>query len=192
MRLYSVLVTLGFSAVALCAQDLSGEAWQLEGKGEALQARERLQRAAESSPGNAAALRAYAEFLDRHRNPEARDVYEKLAQVLARNGGSPAERAQVARRLAVIALLQGDRERAVKHLQDFRAAGGTGLALAATAPEPAKVVYVEIPGPLRSFARMTALSPDLKPDELLPGLARNVVTHGYQAVSANEALEQTE
>jgi hypothetical protein len=39
---------------------------------------------------------------------------------------------------------------------------------------------------------MAALSPDLKPDDLLTALARNVVTNGYQAASTNEALEQTE
>ena len=51
---------------------------------------------------------------------------------------------------------------------------------------------VSIPGPLSSFARMAALSPDLAPEELLPALARNIVTNGYQAISANEALEPTE
>ena len=49
-----------------------------------------------------------------------------------------------------------------------------------------------IPGPLRSFARMAALSPDAEPDDILPALARNVVTNGYQASHSNEALEQTE
>ena len=47
---------------------------------------------------------------------------------------------------------------------------------------------VTIPGPLSSFARMAALSPDLAPEELLPSLARNVVTNGYEA-SGNEALQ---
>ena len=39
---------------------------------------------------------------------------------------------------------------------------------------------------------MAALSPDLAPEDLLPALARNVVTNGYQAISSNESLEQTE
>jgi hypothetical protein len=38
---------------------------------------------------------------------------------------------------------------------------------------------------------MAALSPDLAPEELLPALARNIVTNGYEA-SGNEALQQTE
>src|SRR6202008_2643732 len=49
-----------------------------------------------------------------------------------------------------------------------------------------------IPGPLRSFARMAAIAPDAGPDEILPALARNVVTNGYQASHSNDALEQTE
>ncbi len=37
-----------------------------------------------------------------------------------------------------------------------------------------------IPGPLRSFLRMTAISQKISPDEVLPLLARNVVVIGYQ------------
>ncbi|MBZ5627144.1 MAG: hypothetical protein LAQ69_51995, partial [Acidobacteriia bacterium] len=44
----------------------------------------------------------------------------------------------------------------------------------------------------RSFARMAAISPDAQPEEVLPALARNVVTNGYQASHSNDALEQTE
>jgi hypothetical protein len=39
---------------------------------------------------------------------------------------------------------------------------------------------------------MAALSPDAAPDDILPALARNVVTNGYQASHSNDALEQTE
>jgi hypothetical protein len=39
---------------------------------------------------------------------------------------------------------------------------------------------------------MAALSPDLHPEDLLPALARNVVTNGYQATSGAEGLDQTE
>ncbi|MBK5292800.1 MAG: hypothetical protein JJE04_14135, partial [Acidobacteriia bacterium] len=51
---------------------------------------------------------------------------------------------------------------------------------------------IDIPGPRQGFSRMAALSPDLKPEEMLPALARNVVTNGYQASNSQEALEQTE
>jgi hypothetical protein len=39
---------------------------------------------------------------------------------------------------------------------------------------------------------MAALSPDTSPEGILPALARNVVTNGYEASHSNEALEQTE
>jgi hypothetical protein len=39
---------------------------------------------------------------------------------------------------------------------------------------------------------MAAISQDVTSDELLPALARNVVTNGYKASSSNEALDQTE
>src|SRR5207249_1882031 len=66
------------------------------------------------------------------------------------------------------------------------------LAGAQKAIRDLKKPTIQIPGPIRSFARMAALSPELQPDDLLPALARNIVTNGYQATSSNEALEQTE
>src|SRR5579864_4097380 len=68
MRLFGV-ITLG--AGAAVAQDLGNGAWQLELKGEGAQAREQLAKAAESSSASPAAIEAYAEFLDRHRDPAA-------------------------------------------------------------------------------------------------------------------------
>src|SRR5882724_3019719 len=102
MRLYGVFGALCAAALGIAAQDLASEAWQLENKGEALQAHERLQRAAEASPNDAATLRAYAEFLDRHRDPSAREVYGKLAQALSRANAPKEQRASVARRQAVL------------------------------------------------------------------------------------------
>src|SRR5947209_11349738 len=129
MRLSWVLVTLCAAAVGASAQDLAAEAWQLESKGEALQARDRLQKAVEAAPNNAAALRAYAEFLDRHRDPAAREAYTRLDQALASNTASPNDRTLVNRRLAVLDMIEGDRAAAGRHLDAFRAAGGRGLAL---------------------------------------------------------------
>ena len=72
-------------------------------------------------------------------------------------------------------------------------AGGRDLNLPAAPLHAAeKRQTIAIPGPLRSFARMAALAPETAPDEVLPALARNIVTNGYQAASSNEALEQTE
>ncbi|HKU25494.1 MAG TPA: hypothetical protein VJQ54_08485 [Candidatus Sulfotelmatobacter sp.] len=43
--------------------------------------------------------------------------------------------------------------------------------------EPATIT---IPGPLHSFLRMAGISQQISPEDVLPLLARNVVTHGYQ------------
>jgi hypothetical protein len=179
--------------MGISAQDTAGETWQLESKGGAIEARDRLQKAAEATPPDAAALRAYAEFLDHHRDPGARAVYAKLDQSLARDRQRTPERTAVLRRLAILDLIAGDRDAALQHVKAYRDAGGAGLSLAqAPASEAVKENFIEIPGPLRSFARMAALSPDLRPEDLLTALARNVVTNGYQAASSNETLDQTE
>jgi len=47
---------------------------------------------------------------------------------------------------------------------------------------------VSIPGPLRSFLRMTAISQKITPEEVLPLLARNVVMSGYQGGKPTEYL----
>ena len=39
---------------------------------------------------------------------------------------------------------------------------------------------------------MAAFSPDSDPEDVLPALARNVVTNGYQASRSNDELEETE
>jgi hypothetical protein len=191
MRLFWVCSIVGVTVASIAGQDLSGVAWDLEIKGEAAQAHERLQKAAQS--GDVAAIRSYAEFLDRHRDPAAREAYAKLADALKSAGAPQPQQAAVARRQAILDLLAGDQTSAARHIEAYRAAGGAGLTLPAQAPpDPAQQSYVDIPGPLRSFARMAALSPDLKPEDVLGALARNVVTNGYQATSASEALEQTE
>jgi hypothetical protein len=45
-----------------------------------------------------------------------------------------------------------------------------------------------IPGPLRSFLRMAAISQKISPDEVLPLLARNVVVNGYEEGKPTEFL----
>ena len=192
MRLFSIVCVLCVTGYGLAAQDLGGEAWEQESKGEAAQAQERLQKAVNAAPGDPAVLRADAEFLDWHRDPSARGIYEKLDQALARRGASASERAQVARRMTILDLIAGDRPAAARHLAEYRAAGGTGLALPPAEPDPQQNPIIEIPGPLRSFARMAAISPDLKPEDVLAGLAHNVVMNGYQAGGTNESLEPTE
>ena len=175
----------------LASQDLTRSAWQLEAKGDGAEALAQLQRAMERRPNDPLALQAYAEFLDRHRDPGVREAYEKLRQLLARNGASTSERAKVARRLAELDLIAGDRSAAEKHLEEFRTLGGSGLNLPPAGP-PARLNFIEIPGPLRSFARMAAVSPDIAPEDIMSVLAHNIVLNGYAATRANELLEPTE
>lgn len=47
---------------------------------------------------------------------------------------------------------------------------------------------VTIPGPLRSFLRMSGISQEIVPDEVLPMLARNVFLHGYENGRTTEFL----
>jgi hypothetical protein len=192
MRLALVLVGLSFAARSGAAQGLADDIWRLEARGDAAQAQARLQQAANAQGANVAALRAYAEFLDRYRDPGARDAYSRLADLLARNNAPASDRATVERRLAALDLIAGDRQAASRRLAAYAAAGSSGLSLPQSSPATTEQAYIEIPGPLRSFARMAALSPDLKPEDLLPALARNVVTNGYQATNAAEGLDQTE
>jgi hypothetical protein len=184
-------VGLVFSAAWATGQDAATQAWRLESGGDGEQALASLRQAAAATPNDPATLRAYAEFLERHHDPAAREAYSRLSQLLQRTNASAEQRAAVAQRLAVLDLLAGDRDASARDLEAYSAAGGKDLALpplrTATSPN-----YIEIPGPLRSFARMAALSPDVSPADLLPALARNVITTGYRATTANEALEQTE
>jgi hypothetical protein len=184
--LLAVLMVGSTLAWGVQAQDLSERARQLEMKGDGPGARALLQQAANETPPNPGALKAYAEFLDRHRDPSAGELYERLLTV-----SEGPERVEVARRLLLLDARTGDWSAAQKHLDIYKAAGGTGLTLPAAATDVKKPIIL-VPGPLRSFARMAALAPDLKPDDLMPALARNIVTNGYQAASSNEALEQTE
>jgi hypothetical protein len=189
MRVFLSLA-LALSSYSVLAQtnDLD-KAKALEKEGDALGARQLLQRAASGSSATIQTVKAYAEFLDRHRDPEARVTYEQL---LKTTGGAEAN--AIARRLVLLDLIAGDREAAGRHYQMYKATGGGDLtASILQQPQPvAPLQTIDIPGPLPSFARMAALSPDTRPEDLLPALARNIVTNGYQASSSNEALDQTE
>ena len=154
---------------------------KMESSGDAAGARAMLLHAVQSSPNSIPALTRYAEFLERHADPAARDTYVRLAAALKASGDTTHSET-VARRLAVLDLLAGDKEAAVRD-------GGRNLAAGKIETSGATI---NIPGPMRSFARMAAISPEALPEEVLPALARNVVTNGYEASHSNEALEQTE
>jgi hypothetical protein len=187
------LFLLGWSAAAGAPQALE-QARRLERSGDPLAARLLLQRAARNAPANAETLSAYAEFLDRYSDPEARPAYEKLLGLLS-DSADRQWRARVAARLALLDLLEDDRAAAAKHLAEYRAAGGSEWPAVLPAPAAGaaqSLPTIEIPGPLSSFARMAAVSQDVTAADLLPALARIVVTNGYQASTSGEALEPTE
>src|SRR5947208_1839486 len=109
---------------------------QLEASGDTLGARTALARAAQASPNNVAALTAYAEFLDRYGDPQARDAYSKVLAAL-RTSGDSTRAAAVSRRMALLDLIAGNKP----------SSQSMGKALE---PWPTAT----IPGPLRGFARM--------------------------------------
>ncbi|MCU1260841.1 MAG: hypothetical protein JWO80_3726, partial [Bryobacterales bacterium] len=183
----SAVSTVVLLTSSLSASDSLDRAFQYEKQGNPAAARSILAKAAQASPHDARALMEYAEFLDRYGDPEARAVYRQAA---AQSKSVP-----VLRRLVLLDLIAGDRAAGSEDLATYHAAGGTewktaGFSAAATVPETKQ--YIKIPGPLHSFGRMAAISPDSNPDEVLISLARNVVTNGYQASHSNDALEQTE
>jgi hypothetical protein len=166
----------------------------MERSGDAQGARTLLARAAQSSPEDVTALTEYSEFLDRYADPGCREAYRQLLNVLRKTGDTD-RRLAVTRRLITLDLLTGDSAAARRDAEEYRAAGGRDLAVPAgqaAAAQPGNLQYVGIPGPLRSFARMAAISHDAAPEDVLPAVARNVVTNGYQASHSNDALEQTE
>ncbi|MGA2740982.1 MAG: hypothetical protein ABSG65_26520 [Bryobacteraceae bacterium] len=189
-----LIVFLLVFVLTLRGSETLERARQLEESGDGPAARALLAQAVQSAPGDIPALTEYAEFLDRHADPAALEAYGNLLAAL----DQPAHRqrrAAVARRMAELSFLQGDRTAALRSLEVYKSAGGAFpgfAAISAPADSPAGQSYVEIPGPLRSFGRMAAISGDAQAADVLPALARNVVTNGFQAAHSNEALEQTE
>jgi hypothetical protein len=171
--------------VAAGADDFAARSWQMESKGDAAEARDYLQRAAQA--GGLDAKLAYAQFLDRHRDPAARKAYES---VLKEAHGEQRELA--ARRMVVLDLIADDRDSAQRDIERYQTAGGRDFNLPQSPIVQQKAQTIAIPGPLRSFSRMAALAPETAPGDVLPALARNVVTNGYQAAGSNDVLEQTE
>ena len=194
MKASSIVLALLF-LTSLKADDALDRARQLEKSGDVSGARVALAAAAQQSPGDVDTLAEYAAFLVRYGDPDSRAAYTKTFDAVE-NSGDRARLAAVARELTVLDLIAGDRSAASQHLEAYHAAGGKDWPdspgwKAAEAQNEARQL-VNIPGPLRSFGRMAAISSDINPDDVLSALARNVVTNGYQASHSNEALEQTE
>jgi len=194
MRAFAVTVVLSLTLVPISpAQQGNDSVRKMEISGDMAGARTALARAAAANPNSVPALTAYAEFLDRYGDGGTREAYSKLLAALQSSGDS-AKAGVIAARLVALDLVVGDQSAASRDLEEYKKATGKEFSLpsAAAATAPVKGQTAAIPGPLRSFARMAAISPDANPEDIFPALARNVVTNGYQASHSNDALEQTE
>jgi hypothetical protein len=174
---------------ALHAQNLE-EIRRLEVTGDLAGARAGLAAAVARNRTDISSLTNYGDFLERYGDPASRQVYGQLLAALQQKGDS-ASAAVIARRLAALDLLAGDRDSASRNLDVYRRLSGKSGALG-TPALPENRPMASLPGPLRSFARMAAMPVEINPEDILPALARNVVTNGYQAAHSNEELEQTE
>ncbi|HUI56388.1 MAG TPA: hypothetical protein VLY04_15540 [Bryobacteraceae bacterium] len=187
------IVTLTVAPAVSRGEQGLDQVQKMEAAGDVSSARAALAHAVESAPNNVTALTNYAEFLERYGDPACHEVYAKLLAQL-RQSRATARAGVIASRMVKLDLLAGDRAAASRDADAYRAATGKTLALpaeSAPAPPPNRAT-VPVLGPLRSFARMAAISSDAVPEDILPALARNVVTNGYQAAHNNEGLEQTE
>lgn len=182
---FGILFSLCSAATARAASParLQDEVLQREANGDLAGAQSLLQQQA-GTPGGSEAL---AEFLDRHHSADSRQAFLKWAAA-----ETDPERKRLALRQAVLDDFNSGQAADLKaDLEQYRAAGGVDLSVPASGTRVSPYSVVLIPGPLPSFARMAALSPDLAAEDLLPALARNVVTNGFQA-AGNELLQPTE
>jgi hypothetical protein len=175
---------LPFSVPAAINPDLREQVQQHEFSGDLAGARQLLQKNADTDSGSAQAL---AEFLCHHGDPSCRAANLKWADLET----SPAKKKAALHQLVLADFTTGDEANLAADLKRYKDAGGADLSLPAKRATQSAYSTVSIPGPLAAFARMSALSPDLAPEELLPALARNVVTNGFEAIG-NESLQQTE
>lgn len=166
--------------------DLKLQVRQHEAVGD-LAGAENLLKSEASAPGNTAAIAALAEFLDRHQNSGARVAYLHWAMAES----DPEKKRLALRQVLFEDLAAGRQDELSNDLKQYREFGGTDFMAPAARAKSSPYSMVTIPGPLPSFARMAALAPDLAPEDLLPALARNVVTNGFEA-SGNEMLQPTE
>ena len=179
-------------ATGLWANEAADRARKLEDGGDSAAARQAFAQALRAAPDDAETLDGYAQFLGRYKDPGAREAYRKSAAAW-KKAGRTAEAATAIRQAVLLDLTFGDRAAATTDLTSYQELGGKDLQIASpSAVPPSQFETIQIPGPLRSFARMAAITTDVHPEELLPALATNIVTSGYQAVHGNEELEETE
>jgi hypothetical protein len=176
----------------LSANEAVDRAQKYEDSGDSSAAREVYAGALRATPNDPELLTGYAQILERYGDSRAREAWRK-SSASWKSAGRIQDAARAAGRAVLLDLIAGDRASAEADFASYTALGGRELRL----PEPAaggiqRRQSVTLPGPMRSLARMAAISPDVQPDEVLPALARNVVVNGYQASHSNEELEETE
>lgn len=187
-----LFLTTGFFALiqGLSGNDAVDRAHKYEDAGDSAAAREVYSRALQTSPRDPELLTGYAQTLERYRDSGAPEAYRKSA-ALWKSAGRTQDARTSQRRAVILDLVAGDRASAEKDLDEYRSLGGQDLQLPASAAAGSRET-IQIPGPLRSFARMAAISQDIDANDILAALARNVVTNGYQASHSNELMEETE
>lgn len=170
------------------------EALRLERSGSPREARQALDRLAESSAAGTATLAARAAFLDRYGDGAAIAAY--AAALAAAEGEDPDLALALRRRLAIASLVHGDTASAKQALEAMRAGGNDAWdgieAMVAASEAAASDEWVDVPGTLNSFQRMAALSTDMAIGDILPSLGRTIFTGGYHAARGTGALEPTE
>ena len=175
----------------LAANETVDRASRMEEAGDSGAARDLYVKALRAAGNDPELLSGYASLLERYHDPAARAAWRRsAANWKNRNNNANAMADQ--RRAIMLDLIAGDKASAGKDLAEFTAWGGSGFDLPVATASAIPMASTDIPGPLRSFARMAAISQDSTPDTVLTALARNVVTNGFQASHSSEDLEETE
>jgi len=196
-RLATCVFFAASSLAAAPASESIEKAIELERQGKAAEAKAALSEAAQANADDPQTQLAYAELLDRYRDPRRLEAYDKAVKAFGASGDQGSRRRATAR-LAVLAAAAGDAASAQRALEAYRAAGGKRLQGAAVALDAssqqdlADYDFAPVPGARDSFLRMAALSTDLDDSELLGALGRNVVTGGYRSSRGTETMQQTE
>ncbi len=196
------LLRPAWSADPASPDDVLAQALSSEESGQMAQARTLLSEGLQLYPEDPEIARAFAQLLDRYGQSGRKQAYEQWLKLLsqgermAEQMEQPGGHAAVTRRLVELELLEGNREKAGEYLALYREKGGKDLpdlekALEQTMPSgfPATTI---IPGPLRSFLRMAAISQKAPARDVLSFLARNVVVEGYHFWSGKKSGKPTE
>jgi hypothetical protein len=192
---FAVRVAAFTFTVVLClgATELEQKVRLLADEGKSAEALRELRTTARHNSSDLEVSRSLAQFLDRYGAPDRSDAYVSYLRLLE-NNGSKEEKLSVLRRLVVLSLEQGNRADMERYLALYEKEGGMDLRLPPAVDPNANRDYgtLRIPGPLTSFARMTAITPELPPERILSAIARNIVISGFRASGNEGGMTETE